>query len=39
VRLAQELLHLCRLDRLVVALDLGHRLTDLFRAHGAGLPS
>jgi len=37
VRLAQQLLHLGRLDRLLVALDLGHGLAELLRAHRAGL--
>jgi len=39
VRLAQQLLHLSRLDRLFVALDLGHGLAELLRAHRAGLPA
>ena len=37
VRLAQELLNLGGLHRLLVALDLGHGLTQFLRAHRAGL--
>src|SRR5205807_1887545 len=36
VRLAQQLLHLGRLDGLGIALDLGHGFAELFGAHRAG---
>src|SRR5205814_2415855 len=39
VRPAQHFLHLARLARLLVALDLRHGLTELLRAHRAGLPA
>src|SRR5205814_8198827 len=37
VRLAQQLLHLGRLDGLGIALDLGHGFAELFGAHRAGI--
>ncbi len=36
MRLAQQLLHLGRLDRLLVAFDFGHGLAELLRAYRAG---